>query len=73
MEKVAGSIPVGTTKIGVGMATVDSPWKEIIEELDPCRDCIHRGRMWVIKCRDECRALQRWLEVRKLAQEKTAV
>jgi hypothetical protein len=50
---------------------VEMSWRELIEELDPCRDCSNRGRMWILKCDVMCMARKRWVEIRKVAKDRS--
>jgi len=48
-------------------------WREIVDELEPCRDCSNRGRMWILKCDKSCQARKRWIEIRKVVKQKDGV
>ena len=48
-------------------------WIGLIEELEPCRDCVSRGRMWITKCQDRCCAMKRWVGIRKIARDRCGV
>jgi len=45
-------------------------WREIVDELEPCRDCSNRGRMWILKCDKACQSLKRWIDIRKVVKQK---
>ena len=42
--------------------------RDLIESLEPCNKCVHRGKMWVSKCREKCKSLSDWTKAREEAR-----